>query len=236
MKPTFTLLIALAACLACQTADAQINGPAAYRGYAVRYGNNGTPAIYHHASTYEEGVQRGAADLVRAWGDFAYNRSLAMINYEEARGRYIENRVDATKAYFDMRAINRQARAEEAGPRPTREDAERYARNRVPNRLATHELDPTLGNVNWPALLQSDAFESERRQIAELMQQRAKTAGDVNSPINQQIRQLTDQMESKLKASIASVTPSDYIAGKNFLKSLEYETFQAVPIQGLAIR
>ena len=52
--------------------------------YAIRNTNNGTPVIYRHASTYEEGVFRGWADLARGVGDYNYNTSLALINQQHA--------------------------------------------------------------------------------------------------------------------------------------------------------
>ena len=77
---------------------------------------------YRHASTYEEGVQRGFADIVRSAGAKNLMDSEAAINWEQARRAYFDNRVYGTQKYFELRARNRQARAEERGPRPTMQD------------------------------------------------------------------------------------------------------------------
>ena len=68
--------------------------------YATRQTNNGTAVVYRHASTWEQGVLDGWANLVRARGDYAYNRSLAAINYQEAYRRALENSLHRTETYF----------------------------------------------------------------------------------------------------------------------------------------
>ena len=75
----------------------------------------GIPVVQHHASTFEEGVQRGYADVVRAMGDYNYNTSLAAINAQQAYSYALENRKQAVQDYFELREMNRQAR----GLRPT---------------------------------------------------------------------------------------------------------------------
>ncbi len=100
-------------------------------GYAVRPTHNGTPAIYHHASTFEEGYLRGQADYLRAYGDYLYARSLYMINFQEARRRYIANQLHAAEAFHAKREVWREARRAEWDDRPTREDCIRIAKMRA---------------------------------------------------------------------------------------------------------
>ena len=59
MKATIlTSTLAIASLISAGAAWAQSQGP------AIRVTNNGTPVIYDHASTFEEGLLRGEADLV----------------------------------------------------------------------------------------------------------------------------------------------------------------------------
>src|SRR5688572_22974605 len=59
--------------------------PAAYNGY----GN------YHHASTLEEGMANGIANLIHSAGAANLLHSQAARNYQEAHSRYLDNRVKA---------------------------------------------------------------------------------------------------------------------------------------------
>ena len=67
----------------------------------------------YHASTAEEGIQRGYADVVRSQGMANLLNSQAATQYEEARKSYIENRMQATQTYFEMRRYNTEARKAE---------------------------------------------------------------------------------------------------------------------------
>ena len=121
-------------------------GQRRYRGYGRGYGGGG-----YHASTAAEGFQRGMADVIRSTGAANMMNSEAMINVETARQQYISNRLYGTQTYFEMRRLNKEARAAEAGPRPTQQDVIRYAQERAPNRLSTSEVDPLTGNIAWPS-------------------------------------------------------------------------------------
>jgi len=205
-------------------------------GYAIRPMHNGTPAVYHHASTYEEGLLRGQADWIRACGDYLYSTSLAMINGEEARRRYIDNRQHATKTYFEMRKLNRESLAQERGPRPTEEDVARRSKMRAPDRLGTHELDATFGVLRWPSVLKGHEFQQERTVVNRLMEERTVENSGLGSDNCRQVKQVVSQLEEKLKDRIDSVSPSEYVAGKKFLAGLSYEAQQKPGIPGLALK
>ena len=83
------------------------------RRHEERYGRYG---VHHHASTYEEGVLRGAADLVRARGEFNLNSSAAAINYQEAYRRHLLNKQLKVDTFFAMRAANKAARFPQKDP------------------------------------------------------------------------------------------------------------------------
>lgn len=235
MKNAILTAAAVAACFTAGIATADEYRSGSY-GYAVRPMHNGTPAVYHHASTFEEGLLRGQADWIRAWGDYLYSTSLAMINREEARRRYIDNRQHATKTYFEMRKLNRKARAEERGERPTQDDIAHYFTMRAPSRLEAHEFDDSFGILYWPAVLQSDEFKLQRVAINRLMEDRTVRNSGLGSDNCHRIEQLVAQMEKKLKNKIQNVSPSEYVAGKKFLAGLSYEAQQKQRIPGLAMQ
>lgn len=188
------------------------------------YGNPwGYGSGYHHASTYEEGVQRGMADIIRSKGAANLMNSEAMNNVEDARRKYIDNRVYSTEKYFEMRSINKAARAAENGPRPTMEDLVRYSSARKPNRLSPSELDPLTGNITWPAALRQSQYKDDLNKLENLYKVRA-----FNGYLTMdELRQLDGSINSllaDLKQNVKNLPPQDYVQAKSFLQSLAYES------------
>jgi hypothetical protein len=189
-----------------------------YRGYGGRGGGG------YHASTAAEGFQRGMADVIRSTGAANMMNSEAMINVESARQQYISNRLYGTQTYFEMRRINKEARAAEAGPRPTQQDVIRYAQERAPNRLSTSEVDPLTGGIAWPSLLQEDVFKPERDELEELYSSRA-TRGSLTASEVMKANEAMERMDTTLQANVGKVSSLLYSPAKSFLKSLSYESY-----------
>jgi hypothetical protein len=191
--------------------------------YAQREPGHGVPAWQRHASTYEEGVQRGYADVVRAMGDYNYNTSLAAINAQQAYGYALENRKRAVQAYFELREINRQAR----GLRPTQpvtpQTASSDRKPVAPQGLSSREFDPTFGILSWPKTLQRQEFAAERTAIDQLMSERSLRPAAAGPDAVQEVKQLASELKAKLKDQIQTVSPMDYVASQKFLKNLEHE-------------
>jgi hypothetical protein len=182
-------------------------------GAAIRLGDNGTPVIYDHASTLEEGVLRGGADLLRGIGDMNYSNSLAMINAEEARSRAIVNSKSYVQTWFDVRAINREARALNQTARISASDASRLARKRAARGLTAMEFDTTTGKLVWPVALQSNVFEGERNKINDLV---ASHGVEVR-----EVKMLAGDLNTKLKDYVFQLPVSEYVAAKKFLTGLQ---------------
>ena len=97
--------------------------------------------IDNKASTVGESYARGYSDVVRSHGMANLANSEAAINMTEAARRDMENRDQWTDTYFQMRQKNRDYRAAERGPRPSREDFVRIAAAGRPERLSPSQLD-----------------------------------------------------------------------------------------------
>ncbi len=179
--------------------------------------------VSYHASTYEEGVQRGFADVVRSAGDYNLRNSQAAINYEQARSDNLDNRLKYTQTYFEMRQLNKQYRAAEAGPKPTSEQLFQIAKDRAPSRMSTSELDPLTGDIAWPVLLRDAPYDPYRTQLEALFQQRANR-GSTGSANYQQIKQTAAAMEAELKSRLQQYPSGDYIQAKKFIEGLAYES------------
>jgi hypothetical protein len=176
------------------------------------------PFAQHHASTLEEGVFRGGADLLRGIGEMNYNNSLSRINDQEAFSRFIDNEVKRTAAYFDVQQINREARAEKRGQRATSEDLARLARARAPERLAAVHFDVTTKTLVWPEVFNHPYFEEERAEIDRLMSVRGGAG-----PESRAIQMLAGRMTDKLQMIVHNVNKGEYAAAKRFVTSLGYE-------------
>ena len=211
---------------------------ASSQGFAQQYASPQpvtSPHLFqHHASTFQEGWLRGWADLHRAAGEYNYNSALARMYNEEAYNRYLDNEKKYAQTYFEKRELQRQARINERGPRPTRAQLTQFARQKAPGRLSAHEYQPELGQVRWPAVLQERTFAVERSAIDQLMADRNINNSGAGTENHDQISQLTSRMRGKLKEQINRLTPMQYVSAKKFLNSLEYESRHALNVNGLA--
>jgi hypothetical protein len=176
------------------------------------------PFAYHHASTLEEGVLRGGADLLRGIGEMNYNNSLAMINGQEAYSRALDNRLKGAATYFDVQTLNREARAEKRGQRATEADLARLAKARAPERLAAIHFDVATKTLVWPEIFNHPYFAEERAEIDRLMSIRGGAG-----PESREIQMLAAQMTDKLQRIVHNVNKGEYAAAKRFVTSLQYE-------------
>ncbi len=175
-----------------------------------------------HASTAEEGMARGMADLTRSAGMANLLNSEAAINMQTAARMNMENRVYGTEAYFDRRRINREAREANRRPQATPEDLARFAKARAPSRLSASELDPFSGHIAWPQLLQQEIYAEYREALETLFEERA-ISGDLNIQQRSDLRQLTNEMQQTLRTRIREYPPQEYMQARTFIEGLRAE-------------
>jgi hypothetical protein len=180
-------------------------------GYGYGYGG------YGHASTLEEGIQRGAADLVRSQGMAALQNAQAATQFEQARTEYLDNRLKATQTYFAMRKYNDEARRAKDTSPLSMEQYVRIARQQAPDALVTSQLDPLTGAIGWPVSLKKPEYEAMRKKIETLFQQRASGYPDY-AGLSAACSTFLDQ----LKTDLPKFDPNDYVKAKKFLESLAY--------------
>jgi hypothetical protein len=181
----------------------------------AQYGGWSSPV---YSSTYEEGVQRGAGELVRSRAMANLLNSEAARSFEDARREYLENRLRATQTYFEMRRYNQEARRAERSPPLSMEQYVRIARELAPERLTNTQLDPLTGAVSWPLPLTRPEYQPYRQRIERLLQDRA--AGFV---VYGELRRVVEEFRAQLEADIDAYPSNDFIAANNFLRSLSYE-------------
>lgn len=173
----------------------------------------------YHASTAEEGIANGFANIVRSAGQANLSNAQAASEAERARQAYIQNRALATQTYFDMRRMNAQYRNETRRKPLSQEQYIRLAKEAAPDRLSPSDLDPFSGKIQWPQQLQSDTYAKHREQLESLYQQRARG----NLQTYQDIKLACANFNAALKANLNSMSPMDFVRAKNFIDSLGYE-------------
>ncbi len=185
-------------------------------------GYNGDGLLVTRATTPAESYARGRADLIRSRALANVYDAEAAVIANQAFEKYLDNRKKFQSTYYDLRMANRDYRAAERGPRPSREDLERYARISRPPRLSPSELDELTGEPNWPILLRSRAFEDRRSQLEELFDRRA-VQRRLDAEDYLRVRELTAQLKNALKDQIRELPPEEYVMAQRFLDGLAYE-------------
>ncbi len=193
----------------------------------VFFGGSPGSRVGYHASTWQEGVQRGAADVIRSRGEYNRQTAKAAVDAAVARRYELENVGQAIHGYYSLRQAAREYRAEERGPKPTVEAMRRYSQARVPDRLSPAELDVLTGEISWPLLLRSEELAELRAELDALFDRRA-IAGKITAEEYLRIRELVDAIEAALKAEVSNLPLHQYAASKRFLKSLAYEAQRPV--------
>jgi hypothetical protein len=178
---------------------------------------------YHHASTVQEGAQRGMADVIRSAGAANLMNSAAAINYQTAKKAYIENRMLTTQTYFDMQKVNQEARKEKRGPAPTQEQLIRFSKQGLPARIPASQLDPVTGQINWPLALRDPAYKAGTDALQVLFKSRAEN-GYLSPEQYLKIQQLCRETLDELQRRSTNLPSSQRIAARKFLESLAYES------------
>lgn len=227
MKPLPLFLAVMAFGVVAGTAQAQIGwyrGPGVVTpyGYGINYGY-GVPygvGLNYYGGGYSpvEGYQRGLADVIRSRGQAAENYSRARINNEEARRKYIENKLRWTEIYWQRKRLGEAELAKDhAEDRERRQRWIEANRDRQLETLPPSQFDAETGGIEWPEALQADIYAEYRAQIEEELERQATSGSTSNSP---KIRSLARQMQSVLKEQIRSMPANDYIAARKFLDRL----------------
>jgi len=177
------------------------------------FGDTGQP----YSSTWDEGVQRGYADIVRSYGMATLLNAQSANQIEQARKQYIENRIKATQGYFELQRYMAEAR-NSARPKPlSLEQYVKLAREAAPEPLTATQLDQLTGMISWPAPLRKPEYEAFRQRIERLFQDRA-----TGYSVYGEIPAACEEFAQKLRDDMMQFPASDYIAAKKFLESLAW--------------
>lgn len=187
----------------------------------------GMPMMPFRAATAAESAMMGMSSVISSVGQANLMNSAAAINVEAARSQYINNRLQGTKTYFEMKRHNREYRDANRRPRPTSEQLFRLAKEATPNRLEADQLDPVTGEINWPLALMLDEFAPYRSSLEDLFAKRANEASGFTLPQINEVRDTTGQMRDLLRAKISDMPPQVFSQSSAFLRQLEFASQRA---------
>ena len=138
----------------------------------------------YHASTAAEGYQRGMAEVIRSEGERNLLDAKAASEFEDARYKNIQNRVEATQAYYDRKRIHDEYMAPKRAEAKARVQRYRERRGLV-NVSEFQGVDESSGQINWPGLLRGSEFDKYRNAFDAF----AKTRADTGSLTGEQFRE-----------------------------------------------
>lgn len=191
-----------------------------YGSYGYAWGRGGG----YHASTAAEGYGRGLADVVRAQGEYNLSTSEAMINVEEARKAYIENRTRATEAYFQQRRINEVNReSKRYEQRQQTSEWVRKQKEKPPRRLMPEELDPFTGEIHWPTAFSDADYRSLKVELERLFHLRAEQSPPLNAADASAARKAITSLSDSLKQNFSQTEPTDFTLALRFIDGLKSE-------------
>jgi hypothetical protein len=226
------MILAVAGVLATATLAQGQYGAPPYYGYGGFYGGGGGWGS-GAGSTAAGSYLAGLGQSIRAAGQYNLYSSEAAVNLEQASKQDIENRLQWTNTYFEMRKINQAYQQSQKAPPGNPTTWARLAQQAAPKRMTPDELDPVTGTLNWPSVLQEEMYRPERDQLDQLFADRAMVHGAIGYPMYTNIRNTVDSMHAKLKGQIRAVNSKFYIEANNFLTSLAREAeFPANPSPG----
>ena len=176
-----------------------------------------------YASTAQQAAAYGYSAMMRAQGQENLMNSQAAKNWEEVKTMEMQNRLRWTETYFEMRKVNKDARAAEAGPRVTQDQAIRMAQASLPPRLGSTELDPVTGHIEYPIILTQDIYDEYRKRLDTLFAHRAAAGGSIQYNDLKEIETTVSNFIDTLKQHVREYAGGDYGRARTFLESLARE-------------
>ena len=141
---------------------------------------------------------------------------------QDARSKNIQNNVDATKAYFEIKRHRKDYHDAMQKPRPSSEQLFRLAKAGTPGELSAADLDPVSGTIQWPGVLKEDVFQSNREALDALVADHVNSGGSFSLDKYQRIKDNVKQMQDLLKAEINNMPPQVFTQANAFLKKLDF--------------
>ncbi|HEX4149115.1 MAG TPA: hypothetical protein VHY20_09010 [Pirellulales bacterium] len=189
-------------------------GNTSYGQYYGRGGGGGGG----RASTPAQAYAYGVSSIVRSQGQYNVMTAQAAVAAEQANQLAIQNRVAATKAYFEMRQINKDYQASQRG-QASQQSMAQYYEQQKPRKLSPSQLDPVTGQIGWPALLKDETYQPYREQLEPMF----KIWAHHQDLSFNEVRKASDSMLTELRKHINDLPPQEFEEAQKFIEALAFE-------------
>ncbi|MGA2069008.1 MAG: hypothetical protein ABSG86_28900 [Thermoguttaceae bacterium] len=186
------------------------------------YGGGDYGSYFDPATNPLQGIAYGYARLLQSSGEGAKAGAEAALTLSEVQNREMDNWKKALETTLAVEKINRDARIAARGRPLTPADYVRLAQMGKPRRLTPSQLNLMTGELAWPVVLESTAFESYRQVLDGLFAERTEH-GRLGAEEYAQAQETAQAMTDLLRQRIAALAPADYMAARRFLESVAYE-------------
>jgi len=208
---------------------------------SVYYGNRWGGGGYYGGGYYGSGYNNNGASMVRAQGKAQVDRSKAMINYQEAQSKQLDNQKKMAETYVARQKAQRASIAEQQEIIKAKDAARQAANERQAQKnkelresglspyfnasasqdkdlLSSSQLNPATGEISWPESLLGSEYQASREKIQELYS--LKNSTGITSSLAQQISSEANVMKNILRGQIRNMLPNDYLAARGFIEGL----------------
>lgn len=210
--------------------------------YSPMYGRGWYGRGYYGGGYYGGGYYDNGASLIRAQGQATVDRSKAMINYQEARDKYIDNQKKLADTYVARQKAQREynkelwATEDEFNKHQAELQAQIAAKNRKRTEegksmiymnasssqnnevLSPSQLNPATGKITWPESLQGSTYQASRDKMQELFS--LKNSTGLTPSLSRQIDEQAHVMKNELRGQIRNMLPNDYLSARGFIEGL----------------
>jgi hypothetical protein len=242
MRYTFATFAVIAVALLATAAVGEDTNPVAIGYHAPSFPFSPPEAWHDHSSTALEGALRGEAVLTQAQGAKNLMDAQARIYNEEARSRYLDNRVKYTVSQFQIKEVKNAYRDLERQRSLERRyhgkqlEGERDQNLAESYRLTDYQINWNTGAIYWPAWVAGPRYAAQRHRIAVVVDQmyRYGLAGDkfYREELARACDSLRDQLGEEAKAS-KDLRVQEYLETQRFLVGLKYMPHLLVPAADL---
>ncbi len=226
---------------------AQAAGPFFPRQTVYNFGGGLSPSVYYGnrwgygGGYYGGGYYDNGAALVRAQGQAMESQSKAMVNYQEANSKYLDNQKKLAETYVARQKAQRESMHEQAQikemqaqQRQAAIDAQaeknrklqesglspyyNAASSQDKETLNSSQLNPATGEISWPEALTGEEYEASRKKMQELFS--LKNSTGVTSSLTREIESEAIVMKNILRGQIRTMLPNDYLSARGFIEGL----------------
>jgi hypothetical protein len=167
--------------------------------------------------------KHGDAAIITALATYGKSQAEAGKIVQEIREKAAQNDLLETETFYKKRAQNQAYRDSQRAKSKSPGDYAERARRAAPVQLSSYEIDSKSGTLRWPTLFRSAAYDSLRRRIDELLQNRTLDDSGAGSQSCVKTLAVVNALKTTLRDNVRRYAASDYLIGRKFLDAVALE-------------